>query len=163
VGRTVSRQETVAQDLELAAADVAAFIEDCPDRIWSSVAPRDGRTVASLAYHCAAGNDLALGWICQILSYRPVHETAESHNGHNDDEAIRSADVRKAEVSTMLRRTTERAAHFLRSLTDDELERHSVHGIAGREVTVGQFISNFPRHIRGHLEAMNEAAAALQG
>ena len=158
----MTRQESVAQELEQAAADVAAFIAECPDDVWTVVAPRDGRTVASLAYHCAAGNDLALGWICQMLSFRPVHETSESHNGHNDDEAVRTAGATKAEVGAMLRRTTERSAHFLRSLTDDELERCALHGIAGREIAVGQFIPNFPRHMRGHLEAMRDAAVALQ-
>ncbi len=155
-------QETVAHELEVAAADVAAFIEECPDALWTSVAPADGRTIASLAYHCAAGNDLALGWVCEILSFRPVHETAESHNGHNDDEAVRSAGVAKSEVTAMLARTTERAARFLRSLTDEELERRAVHGIAGRELSVGQFIPNFGRHMRGHLDAMREAAATRQ-
>jgi hypothetical protein len=158
----MTKQETVAHELELAAADVAAFIAECPDTIWEQVAPSDGRTIASLAYHCAAGNDLALGWVCELLSYRPVHETAESHNGHNDDEAVRTAGTTKAEVSAMLTRTTERAGHFLRSLTDEELERRAVHGIAGREMSVGQFIPNFGRHMRGHLEAMREAAATRQ-
>ncbi len=114
----MTAQETVAADLEAAAAEVASFIRECPEEIWTARSPHDGRSVASLAYHCAAGNDIATGWICRVLVSRPILETADSHNAHNDAEAQRSTGVTKDEVSEMLERTTARAAHFLRSLTD---------------------------------------------
>src|ERR1051326_5037937 len=127
----MTAQESVAADLESAAAEVERFIRECPDAIWTARSPHDGRTVASLAYHCAAGNDVATGWMCQVLASRPILETADSHNAHNAAEAERSAGVTKAEASAMLRRTTERAAHFVRSLTDEELDRHALFGISG--------------------------------
>src|SRR5581483_2707819 len=88
-GRGMTAQETVAADLEAAAAEVASFIRECPEEIWTARSPHDGRSVASLAYHCAAGNDIATGWICQVLVSRPILETADSHNAHNDAEAQR--------------------------------------------------------------------------
>ena len=153
----MSMQETSAADLESAAAEVEAFIQQCPDGAWTKVAPGDGRGVASIAYHCAAGNDVAMSWISQVLAWRPVLETAGTHNANNDREAERTAGVTKAEVSAMLARTTERAAGFIRSLTDEELERHAPFGISGRELTVGRFIPNFSRHMRDHLEEMRAA------
>ncbi len=156
----MNRQETAAHELEEAAAEVRRFIDQCDEKVWSRVTAHDGRTVGSLAYHCAAGNDLALGWICQMLSSRPITETEHTHNAYNDAEALRSAHVSRAEALAMLDRTTARAAHFLRSLTDDEVERRSMHGIAEREMSVGQFIGNFGRHMRGHLVTLTEAAKA---
>jgi DinB superfamily len=153
----MNKQDAAAAELEGAAAAVRAFIDQCPEEVWSRAAADDGRTVASLAYHCAAGNDLALGWICQMLSLRPINETNQTHNAFNEAEAGRSAHMTKAEVAAALERTTERAARFLRALTDEELERSAMHGLAGRDRSVGQFMGNFGRHMRGHLETMSEA------
>jgi hypothetical protein len=152
----MTSQETAAHDLEQAAAEVAAFIRDCPETVWSSVTPEDGRTVGSLAYHCAAGNDLALGWMCQVLSLRPIQETSESHDAANAEEAARSAHLSKDEVQAVLARTTARAAAFVRTLTDEELERRTAFGISGREITLGPFMMNFGRHMRRHLETMRQ-------
>lgn len=156
----MGRQDEVAAELEQSAADVARFIEECPDSVWHRVSEQDGRTVATLAYHCAAGNDVALGWICQMLASRPVRETPATHDASNDAEAIRNANRSKSDVADALRRTTARTAHFLRSLTDEELERTAMHELAGREMSVGQFIGNFSRHMRIHLESLTAAARA---
>jgi hypothetical protein len=147
-------QETAASNLRAAAAEVEAFIRECPDEIWHRPSPHDGRTVASLAYHCAAGNDVAQGWICQVLAGRKILETADEHNAYNAAEAVRSADMSKADALAMLARTTERATHFVSSLTDEELERHASFGISGRELMVGRFLSNYGGHMRDHLEEM---------
>ena len=155
-------QSQAADDLESAARDLDAFVAECSDQDWRRTVGSDGRTVASLAYHAAAGSDVALGWICQILSGRPVHENEDMHNAFNDAEASRSADTTQAEVRARLARSTGRVAFFLRSLTDDELARTALHGIAGRDVSVGRFIANFGRHVHGHLDAMKETAATRQ-
>jgi len=153
----MSTQSKAADDLESASKDLDAFIAGCPDDAWRRNVSSDGRTVASLAFHAAAGSDVALGWICQMLSGRPVHETGDMHDAFNNAEAERSGDRTRAEVRAQLARSTGRVAPFLRSLTDEEMERHSMHGIAQREMTIGQFIGNFGRHMRGHLEAMKQA------
>lgn len=152
----MTQQETAARDVEAAAADLESFIRECPDAVWTKASPNDGRTVASIAYHCAAGNDVALGWICQVLAGRAVLETADSHNAYNAAEAQRSAGLTKEEVSEALARTTERVAHFMRSLTDEELERHALFGISGRDLLVGRFVPNYGRHIRDHLDEMKQ-------
>jgi DinB family protein len=155
-------QETAARDLEAAATELETFIRECPDATWTKASPNDGRSVASIAYHCAAGNDVALGWICQILAGRPVLETADSHNAHNAAEAQLSAGFTKEQVCAALARTTERAAQFVRSMTDEELERHALFGISGRELLIGRFVPNYGRHIRDHLEEMKQALATHQ-
>jgi hypothetical protein len=153
----MTRQETAAHDLEDAAAELAAFIRDCRDSVWTGpTSGGDGRTVASLAYHCAAGNTVALGWICELISSRPVQETGEGHDELNAAEAARSRDMGKEEVVAALERSTARTAAFLRALTDEELDRGSLFGLAGREVSAAQFIGNFGRHIRRHLETMRQ-------
>jgi len=153
----VGRQDDAARDLEEAAAAVSRFIDACPDAAWHGRVETEAKTVAAIAYHCALGNDVALGWICQLLARRPVYETAETHDAFNIVEAVRNAGATKLEVSEALRRTTERSANFLRQLTDEELERGGMFGIAEREMTVGRFIANFGRHMRVHLESLEQA------
>jgi hypothetical protein len=158
--RVMRKQEQVAEDLEQAATEVARFIEDCPESAWRRVYETDGRTVASLAHHCALGNDLAMGWVCQMLTGRPIYETEGTHDALNIVEGERSAELSKDDVTEALQRSTRRTVHFLRSLTDEELARTALHGVAGREMSVGQFIPAFARHMRGHLENLKEAAKA---
>lgn len=154
----MSKQEEVAHELEAATAEVIGFVEACPDSVWHRVARHDGRTVAAIAYHCAGGNDVALGWVCQMLAERPVRETPATHEAANDLETKRNANRIRPEAIDALRRTTERTARYLRSLTNEELERKAMHGLAGREMSVGQFLGNFSRHMRDHLESMKDAA-----
>jgi len=153
----MGKQHDAAMDLEEAAAEVARFIDSCPDAAWHRRVETEAKTVAAIAYHCALGNDVGLGWICQLLARRPVYETAESHDAFNIVEAVRNAGATKVEVSEALRRTTERSAGFLRQLTDEELERGATFGIAEREMTVGRFIASFGRHMRVHLESLEQA------
>lgn len=153
----MSRQEEAAANLEAASAEVADFIASCPDDVWRKKVDGDGRTVAALAAHCAIGNDLALAWILQIMAGRPVLETPEMHDERNAVEGERFARAPKSGIAEALQRTTERTARFIRSLTDDELDRMEMLGVAGREVTVGRFAANFGRHMRVHLESMKTA------
>jgi hypothetical protein len=153
----VGRQHEAATDLEEAAGAVSRFIETCPDAAWHERVDPDGRTVAAIAYHCALGNDVALGWVCQFLARRPVYETGEAHDAFNLVEAVRTAGATKVEVSEALRRTTARTVSFLRELTDEELERGAMFGVADRESTVGRLIPSFGRHMRVHLESLEQA------
>jgi uncharacterized damage-inducible protein DinB len=155
----MSRQEDVAAELEQVSEEIARFIDECPDETWRSVSREEGWTLAAVAYHCAQGNDLALGWICQMLTLRPVYETPETHDALNAVEAKRHADASKAEVAETLRRSTARTARFFRALTDEELSRSAMHGVAEREMTVGQFMGAFVRHMQGHLASLKEGAA----
>ena len=153
----MSRQENAADQLEAAAAEVGAFIASCPDEVWRKTVDGEGRTVAALAAHCAIGNDLGLAWILQLMAGRPVLETGEMHDARNLTEGERFARAPKSGVADALQRSTERTARLIRSLTDEELDRMEMFGIAGREMTVGRFLPNFGRHMRDHLESMKTA------
>jgi hypothetical protein len=155
----MSKQEQAARDLEAAAAELTNYIQQCPDEDWHALSATEGWTRAAVAYHCATGNDVALGWICQMLDRRRIHETGETHNAANAADAQRHELATKAEAVETLRRTTLRTSEFLRSLTDEELERSAFHGVANRVMTVSQFIINFSRHMTGHLAGLAEPSA----
>jgi DinB family protein len=130
----------------------------CPDAAWGRVSESDGRSVAQIAYHCAMGNQVAMGWICKMLARRPVYESLETHDALNIEEAERASGLTKDEVIEELERTTRSFAAFVSTLTDAELDRSSIFGPAGQERSVGRFIANIGRHPRGHLETMKTTA-----
>ena len=142
-----------AQELERASEEVIEFIRSCPEEAWQRKSEGEGWTIAAIATHCALGNDVALGWICQMLAGRAVLETPDTHNAANAADAGHYAGKSKDEAIATMRRTSARSAAFLRALTDEELERGAHHGLLGREVTVGRFLPNFSGHMRGHLDS----------
>jgi uncharacterized protein (TIGR03083 family) len=154
----VNTQAKAAEDLEAAAAELERFIETCADAEWYAPTVAEGWTRAAVAFHCALGNDVALAWICEMLDWRPVGETPQTHNAANAADAQRHSKATKQDVLNELRRSTARTAAFLRSLTDEELQRSSFHGLAAREMTVGRFIRNFGGHILAHLESLRRTA-----
>ena len=92
----VGRQEDAARALKEAAAAVARFIDACPDATWYRRVETEAKMVAAIAYHWALGNDVALGWICQLLARRPVYETREVWCAEIHPEWQRSSPVRIA-------------------------------------------------------------------
>ena len=152
----MSIQGDAARDLEDAAVELVAYIEGCSESGWQQVSSSEGWAVGALAYHCAVGNDVALGWVCQILAGRHVTDSADTHHAHNAADAERHRGVSPSVAIAAVRRTTERTAHFIRSLTDAELERSAVLGVAGQERSIGQFIPNFGRHMREHLASLRD-------
>jgi uncharacterized protein (TIGR03083 family) len=154
----LNTQARAAEDLEAAALELERFIDACPEDEWNAETAAEGWTRAAVAFHCALGNDVALAWICEMLDWRPVGETPQTHNAANAADAQRHAKASKQAVLKELRRSTARTSAFLRALSDEELERTSFHGLAGREMTVGRFIRNFGGHIKAHLESLRVTA-----
>ena len=156
----MGRQHEAAEQLEAAAGALVVFVRECPEPTWSAVATPEGWTVAALAHHCVHANDFSLGWLCQMLAGRPLRETPESHARLNAQEARRFSAVAKGEVIARLERTAERTARFLRALTDAELGQTAIHGVAERELTVGQVIPSFEQHMREHLASLKSNLVA---
>src|SRR4029077_17807299 len=87
-----------------------------------------------------------------MVSGRDILDDSEFHDRMNARVADRTRLASKKEAFEALTRTSERARSFVLALTDEELERPARHGIAEREMTAGQFMANFGRHVRAHTE-----------
>ena len=147
----MSRQEDAAAALEAAIDDLVAEVRDCPDAAWHDVVA-NGWTRAAVAMHCAMGNDVGTAWIAYFVSGRDILDTAEFHDQMNGRVADRTRSATKDEALRALARSTERARSYVLALSDEELDRPARHGIAEREMTAGQFLANFGRHVRQHTE-----------
>ncbi len=153
----MSRQESAVRELESAVADLLTAIEAISDGEWHGVAPATGWTRGATVMHVAMGNDTAAAWTAFLISHREVLDTPEFHDSVNNEAADRYQHVSKAEAVATLQRSTERTAHFLRSLTDAEIDRPTRHGVAGRDLTAGHFLPNFARHVRLHTKQLTDA------
>jgi DinB superfamily len=147
----MSRQEDAARALEAAVEDLRAAIEGCPDEEWHAVTA-NGWTRAAIAMHCAMGNDVGTAWIAFLVSGRDILDDPDFHDRMNARVADRTRLASKQEALEALARTSERARSYVLGLADEELDRPARHGIAQREMTAGQFLANFGRHVRGHTE-----------
>jgi len=149
----VSLQDDAVQDLESAVADLRAEIDRCPDAEWHAVLP-NGWTRAAVAMHCAMGNDVGTAWMAYLVSGRDILDTADFHDAMNGRVADRTRSATKEEALEALARTTDRATHYVRLFTDEELDRPANFGIAQRETTARRFVSNLGRHVREHTEQL---------
>lgn len=147
----MSRQEDAAQALEAAIHDLMAEVRGCPDAAWHDVLP-NGWTRAAVAMHCAMGNDVGTAWLAYFVSGRDILDTSDFHDQMNGRVADRTLSATKDEALETLARTTARARSYVLALSDEELDRPARHGIAEREMTAGQFLGNFGRHVRAHTE-----------
>jgi hypothetical protein len=148
---SVGRQDEAIRDLDAAVEELLGEIERCPDSDWHGVVP-NGWTRAAIAMHCAMGNDVATAWIAYLVSGRDIVDTPDFHDRMNGLVAERTRMATKEEARALLRRSTDRAAGYFRSLNDEELDQRAHHGLAGRETTAGQFLPGLARHVRGHTE-----------
>lgn len=151
----MSQTEDSVRDLEFAVGDLEREIERCPDQEWNAVTS-NGWTRAAIAMHCAMGNDVATAWIAYLISGREILDTPDFHDRMNGLVAERTREATKEEAIAALRRSTNRAAGYFRSLTEDELARQARFGVGERDVTAGQFLPGLGRHVRRHTEQLKE-------
>jgi len=147
----MSRQDDAIRELESSVDDLLAAIDSCPDSEWHAVVP-NGWTRAAVAMHCATGNDTATGWLGYLISRREILDTPDFHDRVNGEAAERHRLASKKEVQSALKRSTARTTRYIRSLTDDEVDRPARHGLGGRDMTAASFLPTFSRHIRQHTE-----------
>jgi DinB superfamily len=153
----MTRQEDAVREFEAAVGDLLTTVDSISDAEWHGVAPATGWTRAATVMHVAMGNDTAAAWMAFLISHREILDTPEFHDRINNEAADRYQHVSKAEAMATLQRSAERTAHFLRSLTDDEIDRLTRHGVADRDLTAGQFMPNFARHVRLHTKQLTDA------
>jgi hypothetical protein len=92
---------------------------------------------------------------------RPLPDyTWDDVNAKNDDRAIRNQAATKLEVLRELRAGAATTAAYLRSLSDEQLDRTGTLGLAGgASVTTEQVIEGgvLIAHVSGHLESIRGA------
>ena len=150
------RAETLATSFERANAQVVSFVELLSDRQWRTWCEQEGRTVAVVVYHIAAGY-LLIGNIIHALANGlplPAQTDADSFNARQAEQHVNCT---PAEALDLLRRNGGHVAGMLRGLSDEQLGRSAI-SPRGRTLTIEDAVERgLVAHLSGHFETVREA------
>jgi DinB superfamily len=150
------RAQALAEQFERVNARVTAFVERCSEADWRAPCRDEGRPVAVVAYHIAAGHryTVAIARAGATGQAPPpwVGMTREAGNHINARQAAEHDDCTTEEVLVLLRRNGAVAAEFLRGLSDEQLDRGvPFAGDASTEQLASVALTG---HAEGHLRSL---------
>jgi len=152
----MSAAAQLADEYDTTMSEVIAFAKTCSDEDWSTICPKEERTVGVLFDHIATGNPQVVEWIEEFLSDKPVEITPEVLKKRNADHARLVANRPRHETIDDLDTSTPKTSRAIRALTDQQMRRTQEFGWAGPQ-EVSWVASAAVRHPRGHLKSIREA------
>ena len=158
-----SRADTLADRIEQGAREFMAFVEALSDREWQLATLRDGRSVGVVAHHVAVAYPLEVDLIGRLASGEAITDvTWEGVAEFNAQHAKDHASIGKADTLRLLEHGSVAAAEFVRTLSDEQLDRASPISLnAGAPLTTQYFIEEHAiGHSYHHRASMHAAIAA---
>jgi hypothetical protein len=156
----MTRGDDHADALTAANDDLISFAGTCSPEQWATLVPGENWSVGVLVHHCALGHEAGTSWIRQMVETGNVPGTPEELDAKNAEHAAQFAGIGIAETVALLQDNGAPAVAYLRTLSDEELDREAVFGPAGGGTfTVERFASVLARHPLGHLGHAREALA----
>lgn len=156
-----SRSDALAGQFEQAVADFAKAVEACSDAKWSAVCNAEGWTVAQTAQHVSGQFPLEMEFITAPPEGKPLPGySLDDINSKNDDRAAKHGSVTRADVLRELRDGAASTAAYIRTLSDEQLDKTGVLALAGgASVSTQQLIEGgvLIGHVTGHLESIRAA------
>lgn len=117
------RAEALASKFEQANADAIATVEKLSDEQWRKTTT-EGWTVAACAHHVSGSHEGISQWVGALASGVAVPPASmEDFAEPNAKHAAEYASCSKAEVLDQLRTKGAEAAAFVRTLSDEQLDR----------------------------------------
>ena len=156
------RSDLLADRIEEGAATLTAFAKDLSDAQWRTAVPKDGRTVGVTVHHVASMYPIEMDVVLAVAQGGAVTDVtwdavAQINAGHASEHAA----CTKAEALALLQQNSRAAAHAVRALTDEQLDRAAPFSLSyGAPVTTQFIIEDHPlRHPWHHLFRMKKALA----
>ena len=146
----------LADEYDAVMADVIAVAGGCSEEDWMTSCINEQRTVGVVFDHIAEGNPQWVAWVQEFLDGRPVEMTLETLTQRNAEHARMAAARPRGETVADLKAGSALTSQFLRSLTDEQLERTQEFAWAGSK-TVSWVANGAVRHPQGHLKSIKEA------
>jgi hypothetical protein len=153
-----------ATQLEQVNDEVIATVAACSDDDWGVWCEDEGRSVGVLAHHIAVGYRAELEGMEAVLRGQPlppIYQERETLNRWNGQYALEHARCTKSETLELLRHHGAEMAHFVRSLSTEDLQRCAPFPLAGDvRWTVQQWLEYVViPHPLGHLQSIRAALA----
>lgn len=159
--KTINRRaNTLAERIEIGAANLAEFAERLSDGEWQAEVPGDGRTVGVIIHHVASAYPLEIELAQILASGEPITEaTKEVVDEMNAKHARDYAAVGKQETLKLLHNNSRVAANRVREFTDEMLDSAAPVSLnANAPLTAQFFIEDHAlRHSFHHLARIKEA------
>jgi len=154
----VERADRYADAVQSANEELIGFAESCSEEQWATLVPGENWSVGALVHHCALGNEVATSWLREMVERGGVPTTSEELDAMNARHAIEFAEVGIAETVALLRSNGAAAIAYIRTLSDEDLDREAVFAPGGgTTVTVERFASVLGRHGLTHLGHARQA------
>jgi uncharacterized damage-inducible protein DinB len=156
-----ARSDSLADQFEKAAADLAAAIESIPDDKWANARTEEGWNVAATAQHVSGQFPLEMEYITAFSEGRPAPAYSwDDVNAKNDGRAAQNTSVSKQAVLDELKTGVASVSAYLRALSDEQLDAKTALPLAnGAEVSTQQIIEGgvLIDHVNGHLKSIQAA------
>lgn len=155
-----TRAQQLADQTDDAINQTIAFVEGVPDDKWTAFCEPEQCTVAALASHIGGSAIGVLNVLVKPVAQgeKPVLITPEQLREWNAENARTNANRSRAEVVAELRSNGAEASAYVRSLSDEELQRSAVLHFSPEPVTADFIIENvLVNHSLGHLESLRAA------
>ncbi|MGH2515644.1 MAG: DinB family protein [Ktedonobacterales bacterium] len=156
-----TRADELAGQFEAVNADVLAFVSACDDAAWARPCEGEGWTIGAVAAHIADGHQAVVHWMRAILAGQPVTMTIDQLNESNATRATTNTGRSRDDVLAALRERGDKAAAFVRSLGDDDLERSAPFGLRDGETVTAEWLISYilTGHPRRHLRSLRASAS----
>jgi len=153
------RSNALAEQFEQAIADFAAVVKALPEERWSAMGGNEGYTVAATAQHVSGQFALLeMKYISAAAEGKPMPSYSwDDVNGINDRRAEANKACTKAQVLGELRDDGASMAAYIRTLSDEQLDRTGTLALAGgAAVSAEQLIEGgvLIDHVRGHMKSI---------
>jgi uncharacterized damage-inducible protein DinB len=124
------RAEDLAMRFEQVNDNLVAAVEAASDAEWRHVTPAEGWSVGVTARHVAVAH-LGVTSIVKAIVDGDEIPNLDSLDDYNAKHALEHANCTKAEVLSLLKSNGTTVATYLRSLTDEQLDRSAPLAFAG--------------------------------
>jgi uncharacterized damage-inducible protein DinB len=153
------RTEALAAAFEQAANRIVLAVEGLSDQAWDKAPAGEQRSASQIAYHMAEVYQNVGDWILQAAAGQQLPPlTMEDIHSMNAEQADRYASAGRARAVDLLRHNSAATAAVLRSLSDAQLDTHTV--FVGFPLTVEGIAQNaLVHHANEHLASIQAAAA----
>lgn len=154
----MGRAATLAEQFEMATAELVQAVEAYLDGEWHKVHGDEGWTVAATAHHVGSQFPLEKEYITAAAEGgdRPGYSW-DDINGRNARHAEDFKTCSKSDVVTLLRNSGAEMAAYVRGLSDEQLDRKAPLALAGgAEVSAQQLIEGgvLIDHVKSHTQSI---------
>jgi hypothetical protein len=155
------RANQLAATFEQANADAIATIEKLGEADWQKTTP-EGWTVAACAHHVSSSHEGIAQWVGAIANGVEIPSASlKDFEAPNAKHAAEYATCSKAEELAELREKGAAAAAFVRSLSDEQLERKAVAVTGMPPVSAAQLIEMvLIGHVKEHVGSIAKATTS---